>query len=122
MARRKKSEKVNYLDYIPARAIEHEEDEEGRLVLLRPKFIKGLFAKILQPNIKTKYFRVKLDRFGAKTWEAIDGHRTVGEIADVLFDEFGDEIEPRYERCSKFINSLHRGAMVTLELRQQGES
>ncbi len=91
-------------------------------MLLRPKFAGGLFAKILQPHIKIKYFRVRLDAFGSKTWELIDGERSVGAIADLLYEAFGDPIEPRYERLSKFIHSLHRGAIVALEQKQSTRS
>jgi hypothetical protein len=115
MAERRTADRVNYLDYVPSRAIEHERGDNDRFVLLRPKFMGGILAKLLQPNIKKTHFRVRLDKFGSKTWECIDGNRTVGEIADLLYEEFGDEIEPRYERCSKFINSLYKGAMVTIE-------
>jgi hypothetical protein len=83
-------------------------------VLLRPKFIKGPLAWWLQPRIKRKYFRVKLDDLGTATWAAIDGERTVGQIADFLYERFGEEVEPRYERCARFIHSLAQGAMVEL--------
>ena len=94
--------------------IDHEVDADGLVVLLRPKFMKGFFAKFVQPRIRTKYFRVRLDKFGSKTWESIDGKRSILEIADLLYSEFEDAIEPRYERCSQFISSLERGAMIGL--------
>ena len=107
---------VNYLDYIPKRAVDSETGDDGRIILLRPKFMKGPLAKYLQPHLKRKFFRVSLDEFGSATWEAIDGVRTVGQIADLLFEHFGDAVEPRYERCAKFVGSLHRGAMVSLQM------
>ena len=99
--------------------IEHEVDADGLIVLLRPKFMKGFFAKFVQPHINTKYFRVHLDEFGSKTWEAIDGKRSVLEIADMLYLEFKDAVEPRYERCSKFIVSLERGAMIGMYVNKE---
>jgi len=115
MARRGDRTPENYLDCVPRRAVEHETDGDGRTVLLRPKFIKGPLARWLQPRIERKHFRVRLDEVGAATWEAIDGRRTVGEIAEILKDRFGDRVEPCYERCSMFVRSLDRGAMITLE-------
>ena len=115
MLRSRPKDSQNYLDFVPVRKIDHEVDDEGRVVLLRPKWMKGFFAKWLQPSIRHKYFRVRLDKFGAATWTAIDGVRTVGEIADVVYEQFGEEIEPRYERCSKFVHSLHEGAMVQFD-------
>ncbi|MCP4677958.1 MAG: PqqD family protein [Deltaproteobacteria bacterium] len=119
MPRIDKDQSVNYLDYVPSRAIEHEIGDNGRYVLLRPKFMRGILARFLQPHINSKHFKVRLDDFGSKTWASINGRRTVAEIADMLYEEFGDTIEPRYERCSKFLNSLHQGAMITLELKQR---
>jgi hypothetical protein len=112
---------VNYLEYVPRRTIDHEEGEDGRLVLLRPKFIKGPLAKWLQPRIKRKHFKVRLDDLGSATWRAIDGRRTVGQIADLLYEQFGERIEPRYERMSMFIDSLAKGAMITFEPRAAAE-
>ena len=111
---RQKAQTKNYLDNIPKRAIRHEDDEDDCLVLLRPKFMKGFLAKYLQPQIKHPYYRVRLDEIGSSTWKAIDGERTVGDIADLLYERFGERVEPRYERCSRFIHSLHQGKMVTL--------
>ncbi len=101
----------NYLDYIPLRTIQHETGENGRLVLLKPKFKTG-FLKVLEPYIKRKFYRVHLDRLGSATWEAIDGRHSVGQIADSLYEQFGDIVEPRYERLAKFMRSLDRGMMI----------
>ncbi|MBW2277637.1 MAG: PqqD family protein [Deltaproteobacteria bacterium] len=108
---------MNYLDYVPRRSIDHEEGDDGKLVLLRPKFMSGPLAKLLQPRITDKHLKVKLDDLGTATWRAIDGKRNVGQIADLLFEEFGDQIEPRYDRMSRFIDSLAKSKMVTFESR-----
>jgi hypothetical protein len=113
--RRDKSRQISYLDKVPSRAIEHEEGDDGRLTLLRPKFTRGPLAWWLQPRMKYKYFRVHLDDIGTATWRAIDGERNVGQIADLLYEEFGERIEPRYDRMSRFIDTLARSAMVTIE-------
>jgi hypothetical protein len=103
----------NYLDRVPKRNVDFEEGEGGRLVLLRPKFMSGPLSRWLQPKLPKKFFRVKLDDIGTTVWRSIDGARTVGEIAEILFAEFGERVEPRHERCAKFIHSLDRGAMIT---------
>jgi hypothetical protein len=114
MARRDQRRDNNYLDLVPTRTIDYEQQKDGKLVLLRPKWTRGLLSKLLQPRIRHKHFRVHLDEIGTVTWEAIDGRRTVGEISDLLHERFGDRVEPRYERCSRFIEQLHRGDMVDL--------
>jgi hypothetical protein len=121
MARPKNDPQENYLDRVPRRNVDFEEGEGGRLVLLRPKFITGPFARWLQPRLPRKHFRVKLDDVGTLVWRSIDGARNVGEIAEILFAEFGERVEPRYERCSRFIHSLHQGAMVAFDAPEGGE-
>lgn len=110
-----KNANANYLDYVPVRTIQHETGNDDGVVLLRPKFMSGILAKYFQPHIKHQYYKVRLDEIGSTTWRAIDGVRTVGEIADMLRQSFGDRVEPPYERCSRFINSLHQGKMVTFD-------
>jgi hypothetical protein len=110
-----KARKDNFLDFVPNRAIDHEDGEDGRLTLLRPKFVKGPLARWLQRRIKHKYFKVRLDELGTATWHAIDGKRSVAQIADLLAERFGEQIEPRYDRMSQFIDSLARSSMVTLD-------
>ena len=108
---------VNYLDLVPRRLVGHETDADERAVLLRPKFVSGLWAKLLQPRMPRPFFKVRLDEIGTATWEAIDGARTVGEIADLLGERFGGRVDPKIERCARFIRSLERGAMVAVEPR-----
>ena len=102
----------NYLDNVPRRTVASEVDAQGLAVLLRPKFLKGPFARLLQPHLPKKFFRVQLDDVGTLVWDSIDGARTVGDIAELLFARFGERVEPRHERCSKFVHSLHQGAMI----------
>ncbi|MCU0663871.1 MAG: PqqD family protein [Myxococcota bacterium] len=102
------------LDWIPSRKVEHELSEEGRVVVLRPKWTRGLLARYLQPLLTRPYFKVRLDAHGSATWNAIDGVRTVAQLGDLLRDEFGEEVEPCHERVSKFIHSLFKGDMVEM--------
>jgi hypothetical protein len=114
MARRDR-EAVDYLEFVPRHTVDSEDGEDGRLVLLRPKWTRGLLARWLQPHIRHKFFRVRLDDVGSATWLLIDGRRTVGEICEALFERFGERVEPRYERGAKFIHQLERGEMVAFE-------
>jgi hypothetical protein len=110
---RRGREETDYLEFVPRRAIDHEDGEDGRLVLLRPKWTRGLMARWLQPRIRCKFFRVRLDEVGSATWLLIDGSRTVGDICEALFVRFGEKVEPRFERGARFIRQLERGDMVT---------
>ncbi|HUT77444.1 MAG TPA: PqqD family protein [Polyangia bacterium] len=114
MARRGPGE-TNYLEFVPRRAVDHEDGDDGRLVLLRPKWTRGVMARWLQPRIQRKFFHVRLDEVGTATWQLIDGSRSVGDICEALFELFGERVEPRFERGAKFIRQLERGEMVAVD-------
>ncbi len=102
----------NYLDNVPVQRVGHEAGENGLLILLRPKFMRGPFAWWLQPRLRSRHFRVKLDEVGSAAWPLIDGKRSILEIAELLHEKLGERVEPRYERVSSFIAELRRGGMV----------
>ena len=102
------------LDCVPRRSVEHEDGDDGRLVLLRPKYARGFLARWLQPQLKHKHFHIALDEIGTAVWEAIDGRRNVRQIADLLHDRFGEQLNSHHERCARFIEYLHQSAMVDL--------
>lgn len=109
---RSPKERPNFLDAVVMRRIDHEILENGRVVLLRPKFMTGPLRRWLQPRLSKPHFRVRLDEIGSATWLLIDGERSVGSIADTLAESLGDKIEPRYERVASFVKELLRGKMV----------
>jgi hypothetical protein len=107
-------ENNSYLHIVPKRNADHEEDDEGHCVLLRPKHLTGVLAKLLQPKLPKKYSRIRLDDIGTTVWKLVDGDLTVGQIADLLHDQMGDRVEPRYERVSQFVHSLYGNGLLTL--------
>jgi hypothetical protein len=58
--------------------------------------------------------KVHLDELGSHTWDAIDGCRTVGEIADIVTRKTGEDGPQMYERCSRFIRTLANAGAVSL--------
>ena len=68
----------------------------------------------------TRYFKVRsfqiieLDEMGSVVMNAIDGKRTVNDIAMVVKNHFGDAAEPLYERLILFFKALHRNKFVAL--------
>ncbi|MDI6765802.1 MAG: PqqD family protein [Bacteroidota bacterium] len=111
---KKKSEfdNFNLLDLKPVRMFEFEEDQGAKVTLLIPKFRDKILGKYLQPLIKKKYFKVKLDEYGSFVWKQIDGRITVNEIVERLRLKFGAEAEPAVDRVAKFIQHLYRGDCV----------
>ncbi|MFH2003621.1 MAG: PqqD family protein [Bacteroidota bacterium] len=114
MFKKKKSEfdGFNLLDLKPVRLFEFEVQAEEKVTILIPKFRDKLLGKYLQPYLRKKYYKVKLDKFGSFVWTNCDGRKTVNEIAERLRQKFGAEAEPAVERVAKFVQHLYRGDCV----------
>lgn len=112
----KKLHTVNdLLPCVPVRKMEWEVNEEtGRVVILRPKFIHPLARKLFEPFFSSKYFKIKLDDLGTVVWQNCDGNTTVRRIGEILGETFGPDIEPIYERLGKFIFQLQREKFIEL--------
>jgi len=104
--KRKEGNSLNLLDLKPRRNLQWETQENGSVVLLVPKFRKGFLAKLLSERITKPNFRVKLDPYGSYAWNVCDGNTTVGEIAEKMSAEFGQEFDQPYERTGKFVQKL----------------
>jgi hypothetical protein len=84
----------------------------GNVVLLIPRFRRGLCAKWLQPRLKKPYFRLSLDEVGSFVWEQCDGKMTVREIAALMAARFGENVQPVENRLSIFFATLFRNKVV----------
>ena len=104
--------RINLLDLIPVRKIEWEKNEEGLVSLLKPKFKHPFLKKHILPRLKNPYYRIKLDSLGSFVWGLCDGNLPVKKIAENLKDEFGEKIEPLYDRLALFLQSLERNRLI----------
>ena len=110
-----KSEKKskNFLEFIPVRNFNWSISEEtAKVVVERPKFDNAILKKYLLPYFKKQNFDVKLDDFGSFVWQKIDGEKNIYEIALELEKEFGEEVQPVYDRISQFIKHLRQQRFV----------
>ncbi|MFQ6108280.1 MAG: PqqD family protein [Candidatus Aminicenantales bacterium] len=110
--RKEKIKKVNLFDLIPVRNIEWERDEKGLTVLLKPKIKNRFFAKHILHRLINPYYRIRLDSVGSFIWELCDGTQTVREMARLLQEKFGEEVEPLYDRLALFLQSLERNRFI----------
>ncbi|RME01591.1 MAG: PqqD family protein [Calditrichaeota bacterium] len=109
----KKSKRhVNFLELVPERSLEWITSEEGHVKLLVPKYGKSSFGVWLAKQLQKPYMYIKLDAIGSAVWKACDGHSTVYEIAQKLKAEFGDDIEPIYDRLGQFFRELERSKFI----------
>lgn len=108
----KNGDKINIYDIVPTPLVKSKTTEEGKIVLLKPKFKNSLFVKYLMPKMKHPYYKINLDEIGSAAWKQIDGTKNAGEIGEELEKEFGSKIHPVFERLGKFLFMLKRGHLV----------
>ncbi len=99
---------ANLLDLIPKKILNDEINEDGNIIVLKPKFRNKFMKKFVGPKLKSPFYKVKLDEFGSFVWRQVDGKLTVEEIGIELKNNYKENIEPVYERLSVFIQSLER--------------
>ncbi|MDD5543827.1 MAG: PqqD family protein [Acidobacteriia bacterium] len=95
--------------------MEWEEDAEGRVTVLVPKFRKGWPARVLQPRLSRPFFRVKLDAFGSFFWKGCDGETSIQTIGEKMKHHFGEEAEPLYDRITRFLQQLENGDLLKIQ-------
>ncbi len=109
---KKKELELNLLELIPEAVVEYETEEDGTIVLLAPRFKNRLMKRIFEPRLKNPYMKIRLDEIGTSAWKSIDGSKTVGDIGQVLREEFGEDIEPCFERLSMFFSQLELSEFI----------
>ena len=110
--RKEDLDRVNLLDVAPVRLTESEE-VKGRLVVIRPKpKRRGVTALLNWLQYWMAVPRIRLDDRGAFVWRLLDGQRTVGEIAQLARERFGDAIEPAEERVGRLMLMFRREDLV----------
>ncbi|UCC41149.1 MAG: PqqD family protein [Candidatus Aminicenantes bacterium] len=107
-----KRRQINLLDLIPVRNIDWKKEEDGLIVLLKPKFKNPLLVKHVLPRLKKPYYKIKLDDVGSALWELCDGTLTVEKLAERMKDRFGEKIEPLYDRLALFLQNLERNRLI----------
>jgi hypothetical protein len=113
--RKVNAEKINLLDLIPVQNLKSKKNEDGLCILLKPKFSHPLLIKYLLPRLKSPHFKVKLDEIGSFIWSLCNGKNTVKDIGLQLKEEFGERVEPLYERLGLFFQNLEKNRFITFK-------
>lgn len=120
--RRKILKSVNYLELTPYKKYNDEADDNGLITILVPKFTNPIAKRLLEPTLKSKYIKIKLDELGSEAWRNTDGKRKVYQIANLLIKKFGDRIQPVEQRLTKFYTGLYLQNIVSfIEIKKKGE-
>ena len=108
--------KDNLLEYIPVRnpAISWTQSDGGTVTLHREN--KGFYNRLAQKFFgRPPVSHIDLEKYGSFLWTHIDGHRTIGELARLLKEKYGSEVEPLYERAGQYINILRNNKFVSIQ-------
>jgi hypothetical protein len=110
--RERELEGVNLLGLAPVRLADWEE-VEGRVVVLRPppttRGLRGLLDRFFH---RMSASRIRLDEAGSVAWRAMDGERTVAEVAALLREEFGERVDPAEERLGHLIWMMRKEELL----------
>jgi hypothetical protein len=103
---------INLLDIAPRRVAEWEEFEDYIVVVRPMPRSKGFRRAVNRLLYEMSSKRIKLDEVGSVAWLHMDGVKTVGEIANVLRDRFGEAIEPAEERLGQLVWVMRREWLI----------
>jgi len=110
---------TDLMNCYPQRLYTFEENAgNGKVIIVRPKWKLPLAKKLFGRFTKSQNFRIKLDDLGSAVWKNCDGKYSVKEIGEILGKEFGQEIEPIYDRLIKFILQLQRNKFIEINCPQ----
>jgi hypothetical protein len=56
--------------------------------------------------------RLRLDQMGSASWLLLDGEHSVAEVAAMLRERFGEDVEPVEERLGHLVRVLRREGLV----------
>ena len=110
-----KKNRENYLDYVPVISEKNTWSEENGVVTIHMVH-RGFYAAIAQKVFhRPRVSHIKLDEQGSFIFPKIDGVRTVGEIAELVKEEFGEKAEPLYDRLVKYLQILHNNGFICFQ-------
>lgn len=110
--KRARLKNANYLELRPIRLVP-EEITNNHVAILMPKFTSKFAKKYILPKLKTPHIKLKLDELSATTWLAIDGKKTVKEIAKELLQKFSGQAQPVERRLTTFLTLLYEQKLLT---------
>lgn len=121
MGKQKNDKADNFLLYIPRKKHDNWEIRKGKVWLIFShdkaveRFMRWLVKK---PTVSD----VELDAIGSSVWKYIDGKATVYDIGQKLLFEFGDKMEPVYDRLIMYLRHLNKKGWISFTKDDQSET
>lgn len=110
-----KKEEKNLLELIPEKNCRWEKNQEGKIFLLVPRFKNRFFKNIALRLGRSEWVKIFFDEIGSKSWDLIDGKRSVEQIGKLLEKEMGDRVKPVYQRLTEFVVILSRNKFIVFK-------
>jgi len=108
-------------EWIPGRTLDWQEDEDGKVFLLKEKSRNRIMKWLIDKAGKNQYFRIHLDRFGSQAWRMADGNLTISQITLAMEAEFGDELNDAPDRVTRFFTLLGSSGFVVFKHPEESE-
>lgn len=117
---KKNKKEDNFLMYVPRKKHLTFEESKGivKLIFHHDKIIEKVVRWLVK---KPCISDVELDKYGSSVWLLIDGSNTVYDIGQELLMEFGEKIEPVYERLVMFLRYLNRKGWIAFDKSKEQE-
>ena len=107
MGRKEKEQlEVNLLELVPERLVDHEKGNDGLITLLAPRFKSRIMKRFVRHKPEKQFIKIKLDELGSAAWHLCDGRKNIKDIGETLKENFGETIEPCYDRLGMFFAYL----------------
>lgn len=108
--KKKQLKNANYLELIPIRIAQEVINDDHTVSVLLPKFKSNFAKKHIVPRLRFPFIKLNLDLQGSFTWLAIDGKKTVKEIAIELENQFKNQsIE---KQLTSFLTQLFEHKLI----------
>jgi hypothetical protein len=98
-----KEELPNLLELTPEKLVDSEKLDDGTINLIVPRFRHKWIKNFFMRKLKKPTWKVDLDEIGSFVWEHIDGQTNVERIGTEMEQQFGEKVEPVYERLNQFL-------------------
>ena len=103
----------NYLDYVPAISEKNSWEVKADGLVTIHMVHRGVYAWIAQKAFhRPRVSHIDLDAMGSFIFQRIDGIRTVGQLAQLVKEEFGQQAEPLYDRLAKYMQILRNNGFI----------
>ena len=107
-----KKKQENYLDYVPVISDKNTWSVGENGIVTIHMVHRGFYATIAQKVFhRPRVSHIDLEERGSFIFQKIDGERTVGDLAELMREQFGPD-EALYNRLVQYMRVLHNNGFI----------